>query len=120
MKVRKVPLMIHIEPNHLFALRKTVKYCPSCDILIVHKDELEQQLAYSFQKRAPEHIGNDYLILGTLDVADWKRGMAKPVPLKEMLDRHHPFKEELEVKVTGGWMPVSEPPPGKSGRRKSR
>ncbi len=67
MKVRKVPLLIHVEPNQLLALRKTVKYCPDCDILIVHQDELEQQLAYSYSQRAPEVIGNKYLVLGTVD-----------------------------------------------------
>lgn len=120
MKIRKIPLLIHVDPHHLWALRKTVKYCPGCDVLIVHKNELEQELAFAFQQRAPEAIGNDYLILGTVDVADWKRGLTEPGTPKEMIDRYHPFKEELEVKVTGGWMPAPERSPRKTATGRTR
>src|SRR5947209_7775364 len=66
MKVRKVPLLIHVEPQNLITLRKTVKLCPACDILIAHQDELEREIAYLFQQRQPEIVGNPYLVLGTV------------------------------------------------------
>jgi hypothetical protein len=118
MKVRKVPLLIHVEPNQFLALRKTVKYCPDCDILIVHQDELEQQLAYAYSRRAPEVIGNKYLVLGTVDPKDWKEGLTQPAEIRGMLDRHHPFKEELVVHTSGGWQPIDAPPPPRDRKRK--
>src|ERR1041385_5155685 len=68
MRVRKVPLMIHIEPQNLITLRKTVKFCPACDVLIVHQDELERELAFAFNERKPEIVGNPYIVLGTVEV----------------------------------------------------
>jgi hypothetical protein len=118
MKVRKTPLLIHIEPKQIRALRKTVKYCPVCDILIVHQDELEQQLAYVFAQHAPELVGNNYFVFGTLDPKDWKAGLTQPAGIRETLDRHHPFKEELEVHTSGGWMPIDAPPPPRERKRK--
>jgi hypothetical protein len=88
-------------------------------VLIVHQDELEQQLAYHFTRRAPQIVGNNYLVLGTVDVKDWREGLAEPTDLKTMLDRHHPFKGELEVKSRGGWQPVY-PRPATADSRQTR
>ena len=38
---RKLPLVIHIDPLQLVSLNKTCGYCPRCDLLIAHRDELE-------------------------------------------------------------------------------
>jgi hypothetical protein len=114
MKVRKVPLLIHIEPQQLTVLRKTVKLCPGCDLLIVHQNELEAELAGAFHERKPAHLGNPYVVLGTVDVAEWKAGMRAPGSPEEMLAQFHPFREELELHVTpGGWYPaeLSSPAP---------
>jgi hypothetical protein len=120
MKVRKVPLLIHVEPRNLMTLRKTVKLCPACDILIVHQDELEQQLAYTFREQ-PEVLGKPYRVLGTVEVSDWKQGMREPVTAQEMIARHHPFKEELELHVSpGGWMPADQVPERPPRRRRER
>jgi hypothetical protein len=121
MKVRKVPLLIHVDPQTLFTLRKTVKLCPACDLLIVHKDELEQQLAYAFHDRQPEILGNPYLVLGTLEVADWKEGVRQPTTAQEMIARHHPFKDELELHVSpGGWYQEDPVPEEHRRPRKKR
>jgi hypothetical protein len=40
-RVRKLPLVIHVDPVQPVALNKTCRYCPSCDLLIAHRDELE-------------------------------------------------------------------------------
>jgi hypothetical protein len=108
MKVRKIPLLIHIDPRHLLALRKTVKYCPPCDLLIAHQDELEPQLHFALEQRAPEAIGNDYFVFGTLDVEDWKQGQTAPAPAHEALEGYHPFKEYLNLEFSGGWQRVEE------------
>jgi hypothetical protein len=38
MKARKRPFLIHIEPKHLLVLNMTGRYCPACDLIILHQD----------------------------------------------------------------------------------
>ena len=102
---RKVPLVIHVDPLHPVALNKTCRYCPGCDLLIVHQDELEALLAACFTEHHPEVIGNDYLALGTLERADWQRGTQSPLPIQELVARLHDFKEVLQFELVGGWQP---------------
>ena len=72
---RKLPLVIHIDPTQLVALNKTCWYCPYCDLLIAHQDELEAWLAAFFTEHQPEIVGNDYLVIGTEDRVDWLHGV---------------------------------------------
>jgi hypothetical protein len=104
-KLRKFPLAIHVAPLHFIALNKTVRYCPYCDLLIAHQDELEEQLAALFAERAPEAIGNNYLVIGTMERPDWKRGVQAPLSIEETRGAIHDFKDVWHFKVTGGWMP---------------
>ena len=39
-RVRKLPLVIHIDPMQLVALNKTCRYFSRCDLLIAHREEL--------------------------------------------------------------------------------
>jgi hypothetical protein len=41
MHQRKLPLMIHIYPRRLLSLNKTCRYCPHCDLLIAHQNDVE-------------------------------------------------------------------------------
>ena len=102
---RKVPLVIHVDPLHPVALNKTCRYCPGCDLLIVHQDELEALLAACFTAHHPEVIGNDYLAIGTLERADWQRGTQSPLPIQELVAHLHDFKEVLQFELVGGWQP---------------
>jgi hypothetical protein len=77
---RKLPLVIHIDPMQLAALNKTCRYRPHCDLLIAHQNELEAWLAAYFSEHHPEIVGNDYLVVGTEDRADWLRGCAPRTP----------------------------------------
>jgi len=99
--LRKVPLVIHVDPINPVALNKSCRYCLACDLLIAHQDEVEQQLAALLSKRAPELIGNDYLVLGTLDRDVWKRGVAEPLAIQEMVEQLHDFVEVLELRRAG-------------------
>ena len=49
-KVRKFPLVIHIEPQQIFLLNKQCKYCPNCDLIIVKKQEIESLMTASFME----------------------------------------------------------------------
>jgi len=100
---RKLPLVIHVEPMEMLSLNKTCRYCPHCDLLILHQDDLEHLLASFFAEHKPEVIGNDYLVIGTEDRTAWKRGMQQPLTLKGALGVLHDFKEVVTFKITGGW-----------------
>jgi hypothetical protein len=104
MHQRKLPLVIHIDPACLLSLNKTCRYCPHCDLLIGHKDDVEQFLAAFFTAQQPEMVGNDYLVVGTVERAIWKRGTQQLLTLQETLDELHDFKEVVTFKVTGGWV----------------
>jgi len=99
--LRKVPLVVHVDPINPVAINKSCRYCPACDLLIAHQDEVGQQLAALFSKRAPERIGNDYLVIGTLDRDVWKRGVAEPLAIQEMVEQLHDFVEVLELRRAG-------------------
>ena len=92
---RKLPLVIHVDPRNPVAINKTCRYCPACDLLIAHKNEIEQQLALLFARHNPALMGNDYLVVGTQDRADWRRGMKTPLTIQEMLHSLHDFEEVL-------------------------
>ena len=100
---RKLPLVIHVDPLNPVALNKTCRYCPACDLLIAHRDEVEALLVAIFEERNPEVIGNDYLVIGTLDRPDWQRGTRSPLAIREMIKHLHDFREVIKLEPVGGW-----------------
>jgi hypothetical protein len=85
------------------AINTPCRYCPRCDLLIAHQHELEGQLAALFAERAPELAGNDYLVMGTLDRAVWKRGVAEPLAVSEMVEQLHDFVRVMKLQRSGIW-----------------
>jgi hypothetical protein len=111
MRQRKLPLLIHIDPMHLIALNYTCRYCPDCDLLIAHQDEIEELLAALFAERDPSVIGNDYLVLGTVERQAWREGVKQPKSIQEMLEHLHDFKEVRTVEYqSAGWYPADDEP----------
>jgi hypothetical protein len=109
--LRKVPLVIHVEPIHPMILNKRCRYCPDCDLMIAHQDELEHWLTVSFQDRVPEIVGNDYFILGTVDKATWRKQKKESIPMGELPAYLHDFKEYLQIsRSPGGWYPKDDVP----------
>ena len=106
---KKLPLVIHIDDWGMFVLNKTCRFCPGCQLLIAHQDELEGYLAAFFEQQAPEVVGNDYLVIGTLDRADWKRGAQGIVTTEKMIDRLHDFEDVLRFELAPRWMPPNSP-----------
>ncbi|NUM74571.1 hypothetical protein HUU40_09430 [candidate division KSB1 bacterium] len=82
---RKLPLLIHIDPGQLIALNYTCRYCPACDLLVAHKHEIEHILTGLFRNVAPGMIGNDYLIIGTVEKRVWREGLEQPGTFDKML-----------------------------------
>ncbi|MBW4471987.1 MAG: hypothetical protein KME45_16505 [Stenomitos rutilans HA7619-LM2] len=104
-KQRKLPLFIFVAPAIPIALNKTCRYCPACDLLIAHKNQLDDLLTAMFtQSRQPAMIGNDYFVIGTVDRADWKEG--KHVQhMDELRAIVHDFKKVLDFELQRyGWM----------------
>jgi hypothetical protein len=75
---------------------------------MVHQDELESQLAHSFSQLAPEVIGNEYLVLGTVEKKVWQEGLkGSGKQLDEMLKHVADFKKVFDLHVEpGGWYPI--------------
>ncbi len=101
---RKLPLFIHISPGQPMTLNKTCRYCPNCDLLIAHQDEIEDIMVQAFTEIDPGIIGNDYLVIGTVERATWKRAMQTQLPVQDTLDALHDFKEVVSFKPRGGWI----------------
>jgi hypothetical protein len=103
-KWRKFPLIIHIEPLTLMALNMHTRFCPDCNLLIVHQDLLEEQLAANMAEHDPSLIGNDYLVFGTVERKAWRENMRNPKPLDRMRKHIADFDEVTTFEVQpAGW-----------------
>ena len=102
---RKFVLFIHIDEWGPMAFGKTCKYCSRCELIMVHQDELEAELAYSFSTLAPQFIGNKYLVIGTVEKPIWKKGLeGKLNGLDEMLEHISDFKKVYDLDFRpAGW-----------------
>ena len=107
-RVRKVFLVVHVEPRLLVVLNKTGKLCERCDLLIVKKADFESLLTYSVEQIAPELVGNEYLVLGTLDKADGRQVRAGGAAAAWVAERVKVFREVLNFEPAPAW--VWEPP----------
>ena len=112
-KQRKLPLAIHVNDGGMVILNKTCRYCPGCELLIAHKNEIEDFLTAFFEQQAPHVVGNGYLVVGTFDRADWRRGQQRPMDNDEMRAALHDFKDVLSFTLTPRWVrpAVSEKQP---------
>jgi hypothetical protein len=110
---RKIPLLIHVASRHLIALNYTCRYCQACDLLIAHKHEIEHLLTELFSQRNPEAIGNEYLIMGTVEKAAWRKGLQQPKAIADILPYTRSFAEYYkELRVTRpGWYKAEQKPP---------
>ena len=101
---KKLPLAIHVDKGGLIALNKTCRHCPGCELLIAHQDEIESNLASLFDTLAPEVIGNDYLVVGTLDRPNWKRGVLGQTTLEQTIGSLLDFKDMVRFELSRGWV----------------
>lgn len=105
---RKFALFIHVEGWGFLVLGKTSRYCTPCELVIVHRDELEGEMVRLFEARDPKVIGNDYLVVGTVEKKVWQAAKdgadTKP---DEVLDHLAEFKSVYQLEVEpGGWGPA--------------
>ena len=104
MRQRKVPLFIHVDPKVPVLLGYTCRYCPDCDLLVAHQDEIEALLANMFAEWDPSLIGNHYLVMGTVERKLWREGMKTPQGIGELIENLHDFKQVMELGFRpAGW-----------------
>lgn len=109
---RKLPLLIHIDPLNLIALNYTCRYCHQCDLLMAHKSEIEYLLYSMFSEYDPSAIGNDYLIIGTVEKKAWRAGLKQPKDIKDIFPHSSDFKTVYsDLRLTqAGWYQADEEP----------
>ncbi|MBV9791197.1 MAG: hypothetical protein JOZ51_23585 [Chloroflexi bacterium] len=95
--LRKFPLLIHVDQFGLFALGKTCRYCTKCELIIAHQDELESVLAVMFAEQAPQVLGNEYFVIGTVERKVWKKGLDEHVALEDIRDHTADFKKYVTL-----------------------
>jgi hypothetical protein len=105
---RKFPLFILIEGWGPLVLGKTCRYCARCETIIAHQHELEAELGRAFEKIDPDVIGNDYLVVGTMDRKTWEHGLTDPIEgVTTALQHVADFEHVLDLHVDpGGWRPA--------------
>jgi len=105
-RIRKFPFVIHIDPMLLMTLHMSGPYCAKCDLIILHQDRVEELLTVACERHDPLLIGNDYLIIGTVEKAFWLKASKKSGTYQEMFDNLHDFKQVLTFEpVPYGWVP---------------
>lgn len=106
--LRKFALLIHSDGWGLLTLGKTGKYCARCELIIVHKDELDAEMAHCLARLAPDAVGRQYVVLGTMDRKVWQKGLhTEGQSLAEALESVADFKKVLQLEVDwGGWRPA--------------
>ena len=103
-KLRKFPLVIHIDPLQLFVLNKKCRFCTGCDLIIVKQAELEALMAAALEPTNPEVIGNEYLVFGTVERRDWKETDKGAIGPSEIMECMYVFKDVWNFElVPAGW-----------------
>jgi len=103
-RVRKIPLVIHVDGVGLLILRKTCRLCLDCETVIVHQAEIESAIKASAGQAAA--ATPDYLVLGTVSPRVWRQGLSGDMSMDELVRNMADFKAHLQIKYTpGGWYP---------------
>ena len=103
-RVRKIPLVIHVDGAGLLILRKTCRLCLNCDTVIAHQAEIESAIKGSGGQAAA--ATPDYLVLGTASPQVWRRGLSGDMSVDELVRNMADFKAYLKIQYTpGGWYP---------------
>jgi tetratricopeptide (TPR) repeat protein len=94
-QARKFSLVILVGSGYALVVEKTCRFCASCDLLIVHQDQLETQLTRRFLQINRQAIGSDYQVVGTLDKAQWQQLGGEQPSFAEIREYLYDFKETV-------------------------
>lgn len=105
-KLRKVPLVIQVSALQPVALNKICRYCPSCDLLIAHRNEVEEHLASLVGDRTSSLNDNSYEIMGIIERSDWQQSNSEPMTPDRLLECLHVFKQVLKFEPSS-WIKLN-------------
>lgn len=101
---RKFALLVHVDGWGPFVVGKTCKFCSKEQLIICHQDELDTELARAFTTLNPQVIGDDYRVLGTIEMGIFKTGLTAGHSLGELLEHTADFKKHIDLAFDpGGW-----------------
>jgi hypothetical protein len=104
---RKFAFLVHVESFGPLAIGKTGRYCTPCELIVLHQDELESELAHHLNRLAPTAVGEEYFVVGTMDKKIWQKGLTEGgTDMSSSLDHTAVFKTVLKLEVKGGWGPA--------------
>ncbi len=97
MRVRKIPLVIHVDSFGLVLLRKACRLCIVCEFLIAHEAEVNRVV-----EELAQHAGvrPTYIVLGTLASVTWRDGVSSGVTIEEVKRDMADFKAYMRVEIT--------------------
>jgi hypothetical protein len=98
-RIRKLPLVVHVEHTsgpRLVLLNKTCRLCVICETLIVEV-ELESIIGAAGLSAAVKPP--DYVVLGTIERRTWRRGLGGDAALPDIREHMADFREYLKVDV---------------------
>jgi len=77
---------------------------------MMHQNELEAELIIGFSQIAPEVIGNEYMVLGTIEKNVWREGLkGVGAEFGEILKHVADFKKVYDLEYQpAGWYPADE------------
>ena len=96
-RLRKIPLVIHVNSFGLVLLRKTCRLCPVCEMLIAHEFELNAEIQ-PIAGRSDVHA--EFLVLGTLGSGTWRAGMRDSISIEQVRHDMADFKAYMKVEIT--------------------
>ncbi len=105
-KQRKLPLIIHVKPETFCVLNKICRFCPACELVIARQAEIEDMLLSLVGDGRAAIAKERYLVVGTLDRADWRAGQKEEWSPTDAIERSWLFKDHWDFEVRGGWGPA--------------
>ena len=99
MKNRKNPFLVSFRPNILMIFNISGRYCPGCDLLIIHKDIVEEYLVTALAQRNYELSGNSYMILGIVERCAWRESKKQAIGWQDAIKNLHDFKEIISYET---------------------
>ena len=108
MKQRRLPLIVHVEPRYLSVFVQTCRYCPDCDLLIAHADLLGAQMLNWFGEYDSSVLGNEYLVIGTMEGEAWNKHRRESRFIDEEMGDVHDFAAVVRIEGhVGNWQLVN-------------
>lgn len=109
MRQRTLPLLVHVDPRHMNLFVHTCRYCPACDLLLAQQDQLEWQMVDWFTQYDPSALGNDYVVIGTMERKAWNDYLREPLYIDQVVHHVHDFERVYKIEGhIGHWFLIDD------------